>query len=308
MHPVCKRRSDSSTAELYGERPGSSPRRLRNLPFAWPLVPFTLLWMRPDRAQPVRLPELSELQTFVLAIEEGSIARAAERLRISGTAAAKRVRNLEALAGRELLDRSSRGVQPTSHGRALYRRAVHSVVEAQALGELLSEMRPGSIAGTAGIQALLRAPAPEAAGPRGPTEALDDAERLLVSVFHGVSDALALTTADGRVADVNQAWCRLVGRARDELVGVPSHELGVTTEGHTPLGVVTNTLMVRSGVHIAAIVRAASRRTRERRLARGAHPDRRARLRTADRGSRRCRRREPVRVRPGTPRDANPVS
>jgi PAS domain S-box-containing protein len=195
----------------------------------------------------------------VLAVEEGSIARAAERLQISGTAAAKRVRNLEALAGRELLDRSSRGVQPTSHGRALYRRAVHSVAEAEALGELLSEMRPGAIASTAGIRALLRAPAAEAGGPRGPAEALEDAERLLISIFHGVSDALALTTADRRVADVNQAWCRLVGRARDELVGVTLDELGVSTEGHTPLGALTNTLVVRSGVHIPAIVRSANR-------------------------------------------------
>ncbi len=146
----------------------------------------------------------------MLAVEDGSIARAAGRLQISGTAAAKRVRNLEALAGRKLLDRSSKGVQPTSHGRLLYRRAVRSVAEAEALGELLREMRPGAIEASAGIQALLRAPSPEAADPRRTADELEDAERLLLAVFHGVSDALALTTADGLVADVNEAWCRLL--------------------------------------------------------------------------------------------------
>ncbi|MGO9959321.1 MAG: LysR family transcriptional regulator [Solirubrobacteraceae bacterium] len=214
--------------------------------------------MPPDRARPVRPPELSELQTFVLAVEDGSIARAAGRLQISATAAAKRVRNLEGLAGRKLLDRSSKGVQPTSHGRVLYRRAVRSVAEAEALGELLREMRPGAIEASAGIRALLRAPSPEAGDPRRTADELEDAERLLLAVFHGVSDALALTTGDGLVADVNDAWCRLLGRSRDELVGVTMDELGVSIKGHTAPGDVTNTLVVRSGVHLAAIVRPAN--------------------------------------------------
>ena len=207
-----------------------------------------------ERARPIRTPELSELETFVLAVEEGSLARAAGRLKISGTAAAKRLRNLESLSGRQLLDRSTRGVKPTAHGRVLYRRAVRTIAEAEALGDLLAEMRPGADAATGGLRTLLRAPAPEAGGPRGAGEARDDAERLLITIFHTVSDALALATADSRVVDINQAWCQLVGRTRDEMVGATFEALGVSTEGQSLLGAVTSQLVVRGGVHFPATV------------------------------------------------------
>jgi hypothetical protein len=68
----------------------------------------------------IRPPEFSELETFVLAIEEGSIARAAGRLRISAPAAAKRIRQLEALAHSPLLIRGRRGVTATETGARLY--------------------------------------------------------------------------------------------------------------------------------------------------------------------------------------------
>jgi DNA-binding transcriptional LysR family regulator len=68
----------------------------------------------------IRSPELSELETFVLAVEEGSLSRAARRLRISTQAAAKRVRQIEALADAPLLVRTSRGVSATATGERLY--------------------------------------------------------------------------------------------------------------------------------------------------------------------------------------------
>ncbi len=71
-------------------------------------------------ADAARGPELSELETFVLAVEEGSIARAAARLRISSPAAAKRIRQLEVLAHAPLLVRGRRGVKATDAGRLLY--------------------------------------------------------------------------------------------------------------------------------------------------------------------------------------------
>jgi len=52
--------------------------------------------------QPTRPPELSELEAFALAVEEGSIAAAADRLQITGPAAAKRIRQLERFAGTPL--------------------------------------------------------------------------------------------------------------------------------------------------------------------------------------------------------------
>ncbi len=71
-------------------------------------------------ADTARCPELTELETFVLAVEEGSIARAAARLRISSPAAAKRIRQLETLAHAPLLSRGRRGVTPTDAGNRLY--------------------------------------------------------------------------------------------------------------------------------------------------------------------------------------------
>ena len=56
----------------------------------------------------------------MLAVEEGSIARAAARLRISSPAAAKRIRQLETLAHAPLLSRGRRGVTPTDAGKRLY--------------------------------------------------------------------------------------------------------------------------------------------------------------------------------------------
>ena len=56
----------------------------------------------------------------MLAVDEGSIARAGARLRISAPAAAKRIRQLEAIAHSPLLDRGRRGVTPTEAGKRLY--------------------------------------------------------------------------------------------------------------------------------------------------------------------------------------------
>lgn len=60
------------------------------------------------------------MEAFALAVEEGSIAAAAGRLRISGPATAKRIRQLEVLAGTPLLIRGRRGVTTTEVGARLY--------------------------------------------------------------------------------------------------------------------------------------------------------------------------------------------
>jgi len=60
------------------------------------------------------------LEAFALAVDEGSIAAAAARLRITGPAAAKRIRQLEELAGTPLLIRGRRGVTATEMGGRLY--------------------------------------------------------------------------------------------------------------------------------------------------------------------------------------------
>jgi hypothetical protein len=125
--------------------------------------------MPQERPRSVRTPHLSELPTFALAVEEGSLACAADRLSIAGTAAAKRTRKLDTYGRRE------QGVVPAS--------------------------RP----------------------------------------YAGRASHHAENGASGAMLD----------------------ELGVSAEGHTPLGVLTNTPVVHTGVHIAAIARPANRAPKE---------------------------------------------
>lgn len=63
------------------------------------------------------------LKNFVTVVETGSIARAAQLLHIAQPALSVQMRQLEALAGCQLLSRSSRGVLPTPIGIEFCRRA-----------------------------------------------------------------------------------------------------------------------------------------------------------------------------------------
>ncbi len=63
--------------------------------------------------------DLRQLQYLLVAIESGSLGRAARELRISEPALSKSLRRLEGNLGVRLLDRSSRGVTPTAFGASL---------------------------------------------------------------------------------------------------------------------------------------------------------------------------------------------
>jgi DNA-binding transcriptional LysR family regulator len=86
----------------------------------------------------VRVPELAELRAFCAAVDLGSIGRAARLLRVSQPALSKRLRTLEAVAGSRLLERSPRGVTPTSAGTKLYLAARKVLAEAEAVEALMS--------------------------------------------------------------------------------------------------------------------------------------------------------------------------
>lgn len=91
--------------------------------------------------KPVRPPDITELQTFCVAADMGSLGRAARRLHVSQPALTKRLRNLEALAGVQLLDRSPRGVTLTSAGRRLYEEARRALEQVAAVEDVLGELR-----------------------------------------------------------------------------------------------------------------------------------------------------------------------
>ncbi|MFN8164118.1 MAG: LysR family transcriptional regulator [Solirubrobacterales bacterium] len=85
----------------------------------------------------VRTPELAELRAFCVAVDLGSLGKAARFLQVSQPALSKRLRTLEALSGSRLLERSSRGVTPTATGRQLYEAVRRLLVEAETVEALM---------------------------------------------------------------------------------------------------------------------------------------------------------------------------
>ena len=88
----------------------------------------------PSRLRPV---DLVELRGLCLAIELGSLGRAASALGVSQPALSKRMRELETFAGASLLQRSPRGVVATAAGERLYREARTLLGHAEAVEQLL---------------------------------------------------------------------------------------------------------------------------------------------------------------------------
>jgi DNA-binding transcriptional LysR family regulator len=87
-------------------------------------------------------PMVTQLLSFLAAIEEGSLHRAAARLRISQSALSRQMQALEHELGGRLLERTSTGVKPTRGGHAL----------AAKMGPILSNFE----AGMAEVSRLLR--------------------------------------------------------------------------------------------------------------------------------------------------------
>ena len=88
----------------------------------------------------VRSVDLAELRAFCAAVDLGSLGSAARLLRVSQPALSKRMRALEALAGAQLVVRSSRGIATTPAGERLYVEARKLLAQADAVEELLAGM------------------------------------------------------------------------------------------------------------------------------------------------------------------------
>lgn len=85
--------------------------------------------------------DLVELRGFCLAVELGSLGRAASAMAISQPALSKRMRELELFAGGPLLERSPRGVRPTTSGERLYREARALLTRADHVERVLDGLR-----------------------------------------------------------------------------------------------------------------------------------------------------------------------
>src|SRR5262249_13856121 len=66
---------------------------------------------------------LEKLRLFLVVLEEGSLRRAAERLRISQSAITRQLQLLEHVLGARVVERTSAGVRHTSGGHALAEKA-----------------------------------------------------------------------------------------------------------------------------------------------------------------------------------------
>ena len=80
---------------------------------------------------------MTELRSFCVAADLGSVGRAALRLNVSQPALSKRLQALERLAGVALLERSPRGVALTPAGRRLYAEARRLIEQAEVVESLM---------------------------------------------------------------------------------------------------------------------------------------------------------------------------
>ncbi|WP_454693178.1 LysR substrate-binding domain-containing protein [Achromobacter aegrifaciens] len=86
---------------------------------------------------------LRQLRAFTLIAEHGSIRAAARALSVTQPAATRSLRELEQSVGVELVRRSVKGVELTTYGEALYKRAIVIMQETRRAREEIGQMRDG---------------------------------------------------------------------------------------------------------------------------------------------------------------------
>jgi PAS domain-containing protein len=190
-------------------------------------------------ATPLRAPNLAELETLVTCAAEGSIASAATILSISRPAVAKRIANLEALAGRPLLRRDGNGVKLTNAGAKLVAATPPIFHQREILLEVLGEIRNEGERSVRLRELLGHAPTATRAAQR-PEARLTTAECLLEFIVATTSSAVVLcSAATGRIAEANGVFCSFVGRSRDQILGTALEDAGIGFDGFSREEVVT---------------------------------------------------------------------
>lgn len=105
--------------------------------------------------------KLRQLRFFVKVVETGNITKAAEQLNVAQTAIGVQMRNLEDDLHVQLLERHSRGVQPTAAGKILYERALQILQQIEEtrseLNKLSSKKSPVRFGATPSILKLIGA-------------------------------------------------------------------------------------------------------------------------------------------------------
>jgi PAS domain S-box-containing protein len=174
---------------------------------------------------------LLELETFVTCAVEGTFSGAADRLGVSRPGISKRIAHLEALAGKSLFDRQGRGVRLTDAGARLLAGARRILEERDLLVGVLAEIRQGGPSPIAGLRELLGRPQESVRAAQLAEARLVETERILEAVLRASATGVAISDPDSSVIhEVNDAYCRFVGRSRIELVGKPASETGLWSD------------------------------------------------------------------------------
>ncbi len=170
--------------------------------------------------RPIRGPDFDELDTLTACAREGTLVAAAERLGISRPAVAKRIKNLEALAGQPLLHRGGRGIQLTDAGASLLAASQRVLDGRDVLLATLGEIRGEHPSPIAGLRELLGGGPPQSRSAPLPEARLAETERVLELVLRESLTAVSISDPDTLIIhEVNEAFCRFTGRSREGLVG-----------------------------------------------------------------------------------------
>ena len=166
---------------------------------------------------------LDEFAIFVRIVEEGSLARAAQRLRRSAPAVTRALAALEDRIGVRLIDRTTRRLAPTEAGRSLYERARAVVADYEAAAAGARE---------APVRGLLRIAAPVQFGRRHvaplATCFLDSHEGVEIELMLNdrnvdlIDEGIDVAVRIGALADSGLV-ARPVGRVRRQWVASPAY-------------------------------------------------------------------------------------
>ena len=175
--------------------------------------------------------KLRDLDILMAIIATGSMGKAADRLNLSQPAVSKAMAELEAAVGVQLLDRSRRGVVPTSYGVALGKRSIaifndlrQGVQEIDFLSDpTRGEIRIGT---TDPIMAAIVSPVIHRLARKYPQ-----------MFFHIVPGDTATLYRDVTERHIELAICRMIGRLPDELAAeILFHDsVAVMTAARNPL-------------------------------------------------------------------------
>ena len=169
------------------------------------------------------LDRLDEFAIFVRIVEEGSLVRAAQRLRRSPPAITRALAALEDRIGVRLIDRTTRRLAPTEAGRALYERARSVVADYEAAAAGARE---------APVRGLLRIAAPVQFGRRNvaPLAArfLDNHDGVEIELLLNdrnvdlIEEGIDVAVRIGALAD-SSLVARPVGHVRRQWVASPAY-------------------------------------------------------------------------------------